>query len=190
MPPLYTYISNIGKNLSLKCQAKSAEEFGTPTVVEELLRSMSSYQITSTMEKIAEDPAGKKAKANNHAMDVVKMTQLHIRYVTYILMADKVKEIRDPNLRGHFTNLSVLVALRFVSEFEQVAFACGYLKLSENDLIGEAFKLMLDAIRPQAIPLVELMYIPDEVLCSAIGNSYGDIYETQFEWAKNSRINN
>jgi hypothetical protein len=24
---------------------------------------------------------------------------------------------------------------------------------------------------------------------SAIGNSYGDIYETHFEWAKNSRFN-
>ena len=142
------------------------------------------------MEKIAEDSAGKKAKANNHAMDVVQMTQLHIRYVTYILMADKIKEIKDANLRTHFTNLSVLVALRFVSEYEQVAFDSGYLKPGDHALIGEAFKLMLAKLRPQAIPLVELMSIPDEVLCSSIGNSYGDIYETQFEWAANSRLNN
>ena len=31
--------------------------------------------------------------------------------------------------------------------------------------------------------------MPDELLSSAIGNSYGDIYETHLEWAKNSRLN-
>ncbi len=29
----------------------------------------------------------------------------------------------------------------------------------------------------------------DGVLNSAIGNYYGDIYETQLEWAKGSRLN-
>ena len=29
----------------------------------------------------------------------------------------------------------------------------------------------------------------DDTLCSAIGNSYGDIYETHLEWAKDSRLN-
>ena len=29
----------------------------------------------------------------------------------------------------------------------------------------------------------------DNVLCSAVGNSYGDIYETHLEWAKDSRLN-
>lgn len=45
------------------------------------------------------------------------------------------------------------------------------------------------AIRPQAIPLIELFPLSDEVMPTAIGNSYGDIYETHFEWAKNSRLN-
>jgi hypothetical protein len=31
--------------------------------------------------------------------------------------------------------------------------------------------------------------VPDELITSAIGNSYGDIYETQFEWARTSRYN-
>ena len=31
--------------------------------------------------------------------------------------------------------------------------------------------------------------IPDNFLMSAIGNSYGDIYETHLEWAKDSRMN-
>ena len=48
---------------------------------------------------------------------------------------------------------------------------------------------MLKKIRPQAIPLIELARVSDNTLCSAIGNSYGDIYETYFEWVKNSRLN-
>ena len=44
-------------------------------------------------------------------------------------------------------------------------------------------------LRPQMIPLIESWEFPDSVLVSAIGNSYGDIYETQLEWARNSRLN-
>ena len=48
---------------------------------------------------------------------------------------------------------------------------------------------MLNTLRPQIVSLAESFAVPDHVLCSAIGNSYGDIYETQLEWAKNSRLN-
>ena len=36
---------------------------------------------------------------------------------------------------------------------------------------------------------MECAPVPDEIIQSAIGNSYGDIYETHLEWAKNSRLN-
>ena len=39
------------------------------------------------------------------------------------------------------------------------------------------------------IPLVEMNNFSDNYLMSAIGNSYGDIYETHLEWAKDSRMN-
>ena len=56
-------------------------------------------------------------------------------------------------------------------------------------MINKAFTTMLGKIRPQAIPLIELMGVSDGQIMSAIGNSYGDIYETQFEWARTSRLN-
>ena len=43
--------------------------------------------------------------------------------------------------------------------------------------------MLLKKIRPQAIPLIELACITDHTITSAIGNSYGDIYETYLEWA-------
>jgi len=47
----------------------------------------------------------------------------------------------------------------------------------------------LALIRPQAVPLTEIFTVPDEVMMSAVGNSYGDIYETHLQWAKTSRLN-
>ena len=81
------------------------------------------------------------------------------------------------------------MALKFVREYMDVGFDGGYFKPGDQSLILQANKLMLAKLRPQAIPLIELVQIPDEVLCSSIGNSYGDIYETQFEWARTSRLN-
>jgi hypothetical protein len=39
------------------------------------------------------------------------------------------------------------------------------------------------------IPIIESLKISDDSIMSAIGNSYGDIYEQYFEWAKDSRMN-
>jgi len=37
--------------------------------------------------------------------------------------------------------------------------------------------------------MIEAISPPDMILQSAIGNSYGDIYETHLDWAKNSKLN-
>jgi len=50
-------------------------------------------------------------------------------------------------------------------------------------------KLVMKELRPQMLNIVESMAYPDMYLMSAIGNSYGDIYETHLEWAKDSRLN-
>jgi hypothetical protein len=38
-------------------------------------------------------------------------------------------------------------------------------------------------LRPFVIPIIESLKITDESIISAIGNSFGDIYEQYFEWA-------
>ena len=46
-----------------------------------------------------------------------------------------------------------------------------------QSLLIEALKKLILKVRPQMIPLVEAWDLPDSFLVSAIGNSYGDIYE-------------
>lgn len=66
----------------------------------------------------------------------------------------------------------------------------GYFSMNvSGSMIEEAIMLLLEKIRPQALNILESTKFPDEILMSAVGNSYGDIYETHFEWAKNSQLN-
>jgi len=44
-------------------------------------------------------------------------------------------------------------------------------------------------MRPQMVPLVEMFPECHTFMPTTIGNAYGDIYEQQFETAKNSRMN-
>ena len=65
----------------------------------------------------------------------------------------------------------------------------GFFAPGTQGILLEASKRLMKDLRPQMVPLIEAWEFPDEVLISAIGNSYGDIYETQMEWARNSRLN-
>jgi len=56
-------------------------------------------------------------------------------------------------------------------------------------MILEAIKTVNLMIRPYILSIVEALPISDNTLCSAIGNSYGDIYETHLNWARGSRSN-
>mmetsp|Transcript_5432 Transcript_5432/g.9158 ORF Transcript_5432/g.9158 Transcript_5432/m.9158 type:complete len:126 (+) Transcript_5432:1749-2126(+) len=62
-------------------------------------------------------------------------------------------------------------------------------KTPYSQLLIDAIKQLNREIRPKAISIVESIGVDDLFLVSAVGNSYGDIYETHLEWAKNSRLN-
>lgn len=53
----------------------------------------------------------------------------------------------------------------------------------------QAMEQCVAQIRPQLVPLSETPYLPDHFYPSVIGNSYGDIYEMQLEYAQKSRLN-
>lgn len=124
------------------------------------------------------------------ALEVVKMAQLHIKLIAFKIFKDRIPRLNDANLRAHFYNLGSLMGLCIIEENLACGYESGYFSSGISTIISSAIKILLKKIRPQAIPLVELMYSPDIVLPSAIGNSYGDIYETHFEWARDSRLNN
>ena len=44
-------------------------------------------------------------------------------------------------------------------------------------------------LRPHVISIVETFPFPESNIVSAIGNEYGDIYETHLKWAQESKLN-
>lgn len=137
-----------------------------------------------------ESKASKLDQTNQiYALDIVTMAQLHIKYMTFLIMKQAVGDIHCEKLRAHMYNLCALLGLTWLQDYKANGYDAGYFQKGAQTLIDEAIKILLAKLRPQMIPLVEQMEFDDNVLMSAIGNSYGDIYETHLEWAKDSRMN-
>lgn len=66
---------------------------------------------------------------------------------------------------------------------------CGYFNHEQSQHLREYYKRTLTELWPHVLNIIESYFHTDNVLNSAIGNSYGDIYEQQLEWAKNSKLN-
>lgn len=127
------------------------------------------------------------------AVDLVKMSYAHLTTVAFLIFRNHMFGLgffKCKNLEKHVTNMAILYGIDYLRQDSSSLFESGYLKRGQGKMLEEAFKLMLTKLRPQLVNLVEIFDCPDNVLMSAIGNSYGDIYETHLNWAKNSRLNN
>ena len=117
------------------------------------------------------------------------MAQLHVKVLTFLIFRQSISGFADKNLQGHMTNLCSMMGLNWLQEYTIFGYDTGYFQKGTQVLMNEAIKILLNRIRPQVIPLVELWGYHDSELVSAIGNSYGDIYETHLKWAQESRLN-
>lgn len=74
--------------------------------------------------------------------------------------------------------MAMIFALTELQKASVENYECGYFKQGMQSMIEDALKQLMVLVRPQMIPLVEAFDFSDGHLTSAIGNSYGDIYET------------
>lgn len=163
-------------------------------VLEQIMEHKVLVQIRRIVEKqMALKDVSKKDFTNSvAALEIVKASQDHIRLFMFHLFKLKVQhDIKCANLRKHLRHLCALYALNQLNMDCRVCYETGFFKNGFNysEMIQEAMKELNLRIRPVALGILEVHGVSDEVLQSAIGNSYGDIYETHLEWAKNSRLN-
>lgn len=102
-----------------------------------------------------------------------------------------MRTFKDPKNHENMTNICVLYGLCKLQKDSHSLYQSGYFTPGVNysQLINEAIKAVNLRLRPQMLSIVETFEWSDKVTMSAIGNSYGDIYETHFDWAKSSRMN-
>ena len=138
-----------------------------------------------------ESKATKKDFINSlYALDVVKATQDHINFITYLYFKEKMATVKCQNVKKILSQFCMLFGLNQLHVNASACYQSGYFAGGPfNEYILEAIKLLLKELRPYALTVIESAEVPDYQLMSAIGNSYGDIYETHLEWAKNSRLN-
>ena len=81
--------------------------------------------------------------------------------------------------------LAKVFALKQLSLDCVACYETGFFGVGSNELLTKSMKQVLKELRPQMVPLTELKTNPemDMSYLSAIGNEYGDIYETQLDWA-------
>ena len=119
------------------------------------------------------------------------MAKAHLAYSAFAIFLHELarKQFKCKNLRDITNTLAVLYGISELKKDSHCLYESGYFKQGSMDLIDEAFKIVLNKIRPQALSLVEIFDIDDKILMSAVGNSYGDIYETHLRWAQKSALN-
>jgi len=121
------------------------------------------------------------------------MTNYHLSYYTlwsaHIHLTTKTT-INCPKLKSYLHNLLCVYGLSELSKSCAPLYDCSYFTADfGRDTLLTALKHKIASLRPQAINLIESIDVPDSTLNSSIGNSYGDIYETYFNNARQSKLN-
>lgn len=153
------------------------------------------------MAKRTESSASKKDFVNSqYGLDIVTIALDHIWLVSMTMFRSRIeanadfplRTLKDPKNKENMLNICLLYGLLKLNEDSHELFQSGYFSDKEvpySDLILEAIKTVNLRLRPQMLSILESLPFSDDTLKSAIGNSYGDIYETHLEWAKGSRLN-
>lgn len=123
-------------------------------------------------------------------MQIARTSKFHIIYIMFEMTRDSIKSyhFRDLNVRNILEVLLKVFALKQIQEDTVGLYECGFFTAGCGKLIDGALKLMLETLRPQMIAVVEMR---DDLTFTntAIGNPYGDIYESLLDYAKASELN-
>lgn len=177
---IFNYLREASKVMqtSTQCSAKKPEDFQDLGLVDLTLKICTTAQVASATAKVAKSKASTKEKTNFlFANDIVTASLCHLKYVAFKFFLEGLETVQDANLRAHLKNLCTLCGLCFIQECMAAGYDQGWFKKGDNMILQEAINQTLLLIRPQAVPLVELFDHSDNTLNSAIGNSYGDIYD-------------
>ena len=94
----------------------------------------------------------------------------------------------DTRIRPILDLLLKIFAVKMLMKDSEGLYETGFFNARSSRLLTESFKSLLIQLRPHMISLVEGFPQVDTAF-TVIGNKWGDIYEAQLDFAKNSRLN-
>jgi hypothetical protein len=88
---------------------------------------LSSICISETVKRINASEGSKKQITNETmALDIVRMSQLHMKVITFLIFRESIKGFADEKLRGHLTNCCSLMGLNWLQEYTIFGYDSGY----------------------------------------------------------------
>ncbi|KGL78376.1 Peroxisomal acyl-coenzyme A oxidase 1, partial [Tinamus guttatus] len=126
---------------------------------------------------------------NVTSVDLVRATDAHCHYVVVKIFTAKLSEISNAAVRAVLTDLCLLYALHGISKNPGDFLQAGILTNTQVNQVNQRVKELLAIIRPNAVALVDAFDYSDGYLGSVLGRYDGNVYETMFEWAKKSPLN-
>mmetsp|Transcript_5049 Transcript_5049/g.7604 ORF Transcript_5049/g.7604 Transcript_5049/m.7604 type:complete len:179 (+) Transcript_5049:337-873(+) len=115
LDPFLSYLNELNaKGEAPFCSATRPEHFMNLEIVAEALRVNLLHKLKGLMAKMHDSKVSKKDFVNSvAAIDIVKVAEAHIRFVSFSIWKKKVDEggIKCKNLRKHLANLCVLYGL-------------------------------------------------------------------------------
>ena len=178
----FEYLNEMPNVMSLKSTATTVDEFLSWDHLVKTMATRSLFLVAQTSKLLTESTESSKTKTNElFAMEVQKMVRTHLCYILFIMTKHRIETYPfvDANVKVPLDILVKIFAVKQILKDPQSLYECGYFGRGSGQLIDSAYKKLLVDMRPHMIPFIE--YSPNFVngVVSTIGNSHGDIYETQ-----------
>lgn len=178
---IFDYLNNIDTLLTAKASIKQASDLNCLKLLEQALATRAAFYVKSTVSKLNASQLSENEKKNSvFTMDIIKMAHAHVMYVTFknFLSHIETHPYTCNNVKDILSKLARVYALTELLQDSVPLYETGFFSTGTYQILLDAQKENIKAVRPQMIPLVESFQFPDSFLNSAIGNSFGDIYET------------
>ena len=150
----FSYMANYEQLLSSKCQATTVDEFLKPETLAEALAVRACFYTMKVFRMLSESKAPSKTKQNElFAIEVNRMTKLHLTYIIYTRACNIVKSmtIRDENVRTVLIQAFGAFALKELILDMAPLYESGYAGRGFNDLLEASYARSLNILLPVLI---------------------------------------
>lgn len=150
------------------------------------------FVIRDILGKMKEKLPKKEFMNDKYASDLVRMSRNHHQYMSLVIFKSAIegRKFNSPQSRNLLILLAKIYSMDILKNDAIFLYETGFFAAGSSALLDSCFDRACRELRPQLIPLIELNSEQFMDLCylSAIGNKYGDIYESQLERAMNSKL--
>lgn len=188
--PLFSYL--VQKGGDQKSEAHTPEAFSELDHLERTLAVRAAYSVTQLREMMMASKATKKEKENEiFQIEICQLVRLHIVYIFFRMAKESISQtsFKEANLRCHLETACQIFALKQLILQNTSLYEAGYFTRGSSRLLALSYEAALRKLRPQMVAIVECFPKAMDHAPTTIGNAFGDIYEMQFEAAKNSSLN-